>query len=223
MHREDEEAFEQEAKARLIQDGDDKWEASKWLGRTGWPRHLEGIDQGELKALMRAIGDDEPELQQMWRVFNTVLDEAYAATERCYPGTAELFEIARKEVSSETPTMPFQGKMEVNAWTKYKDKWRILLCIWVRVEFWDEEDRPKYRMTIGQRKAFELFSRAIHETITGADVVGRWTEDRVRRSCLDMVIEFLDHRFRNGDHYRSIIISALAIMGLADGGGDMDM
>ncbi|KAI7772852.1 hypothetical protein LZL87_013969 [Fusarium oxysporum] len=131
MHREDEEVFEQEAKARLIQDGDDKWEASKWLGRTGWPRHLEGIDQGELKALMQAIGDDEPELQQMWRVFNTVLDEAYAATERCYPGTAELFEIARKE--------------------------------------------------------------------------------------------FLDHRFRNGDHYRSIIISALAIMGLADGGGDMDM
>ncbi|KAM5520395.1 hypothetical protein FOXYSP1_18819 [Fusarium oxysporum f. sp. phaseoli] len=118
MHREDEEAFEQEAKARLIQDGDDKWEASKWLGRTGWPRHLEGIDQGELKALMRAISNDEPELQQMWRVFNTVLDEAYAATERCYPGTAELFEIACKEVSSETPTMPFQGKMEVNAWTK---------------------------------------------------------------------------------------------------------
>ncbi|KAL9560637.1 hypothetical protein ACKAV7_015200 [Fusarium commune] len=118
MHREDEEAFEQEAKARLIQNGDDKWEASKWLGRTGWPRHLEGIDQGELKALMRAIGDDEPELQQMWIVFNTVLDEAYAATERCYPGTAELFEIARKEASSETPTMPFQGKMEANAWIK---------------------------------------------------------------------------------------------------------
>ncbi|KAL9572228.1 hypothetical protein ACKAV7_003641 [Fusarium commune] len=222
MHREDEEAFEQEAKARLIQNGDDKWEASKWLGRTGWPRHLEGIDQGELKALMRAIGDDEPELQQMWIVFNTVLDEAYAATERCYPGTAELFEIARKEASSETPTMPFQGKMEANAWIKYKDRWRTLLCIWVRVELWDEEDRPKFRMTIGQRKAFELFSRAIHETITGADAVGRWTEDRVRRSCLDMVIQFLDHRFRNGDHYRSIIISALAIMGLADGGGDMD-
>ncbi|EXA28835.1 hypothetical protein FOVG_19585 [Fusarium oxysporum f. sp. pisi HDV247] len=223
MHREDEEAFEQEAKARLIQDGDDKWEASKWLGRTGWPRHLEGIDQGELKALMRAIGDDEPELQQMWIVFNTVLDEAYAATKRCYPGTAELFEIARKEASSETPTMPFQGKMEANAWIKYKDRWRTLLCIWVRVELWDEEDRPKFRMTIGQRKAFELFSRAIHETITGADAVGRWTEDRVRRSCLDMVIQFLDHRFKNGDHYRSIIISALAIMGLADGGGDMDM
>src|SRR6478736_5495758 len=89
---------QQGADARSVQDGDDKWEASKWLGRTGWPRHLEGIDQGELKALMRAIGDDEPELQQMWRVFNTVLDEAYAATERCYPGTAELFEIACKEV-----------------------------------------------------------------------------------------------------------------------------
>ncbi|KAI7767511.1 hypothetical protein LZL87_013756 [Fusarium oxysporum] len=118
--------------------------------------------------------------------------------------------------------MPFQGKMEANAWIKYKDRWRTLLCIWVRVELWDEEDRPKFRMTIGQRKAFELFSRAIHETITGADAVGRWTEDRVRRSCLDMVIQFLDHRFRNGDHYRSIIISALAIMGLADGGGDMD-
>ncbi|KAH7154758.1 hypothetical protein DER46DRAFT_578575 [Fusarium sp. MPI-SDFR-AT-0072] len=137
---------------------------------------------------MQAIGDKEPKLQQMWRVFNTVLDEAYAAIERYYPSMAELFEITYKEV-----------------------------------EFWDKEDRPKYQMMIGQRKAFELFSRAIHETITGADLVGRWTKDRVRRSCLDMVIQFLDHRFRNRDHYRSIIISALAIIGLADGGGDIDI
>lgn len=38
-----------------------------------------------------------------------------------------------------------------------------------------------------------------------------------------MVIEFLDYRFRNGDYYRSIIISVLAIIGLADSSGNIDI
>jgi len=42
----------------------------------------------------------------------------------------------------------------------------------------------------------------------------------LQRDCLDVVVQFLDHPFKNGNHYESIIISALAIMGFdREGGG----
>ncbi|KAM5527653.1 hypothetical protein FOXYSP1_20015 [Fusarium oxysporum f. sp. phaseoli] len=127
IQQEDRDQFESEANAR-IQAASDKWEAERWLNRCGWPRYLEGVERDEIRALLQPIGDDEPVLQRMWEIFERVLDEAYTATSRCFPGTAELFEIERRE--------------------------------------------------------------------------------------------FLDHPFKNGDHYESIIIGALAIMGFdREGGG----
>lgn len=64
IHKEDEEAFESEAKA-MIRAGDDKWEADSWLNRTGWAVHLRGMDKDRLRATMEPIRDDEPVLQRM--------------------------------------------------------------------------------------------------------------------------------------------------------------
>ncbi|PNP50596.1 hypothetical protein FNYG_15951 [Fusarium nygamai] len=96
IHQEDEDAFESEDKAR-IHNIHDKWEASPWLNRTGWPAHLDGFEPDVLRESMRAIEDDEPVLQRKWAIFNSVLDKAYEAAIRCSPGSAELFEIERKE------------------------------------------------------------------------------------------------------------------------------
>ncbi|KAH7173082.1 hypothetical protein DER46DRAFT_679220 [Fusarium sp. MPI-SDFR-AT-0072] len=112
IHQEDEDAFESEDKAR-IQNIHDKWEASLWLNRTGWPAHLDGFEPDVLRQSMRAIEDDEPVLQRN-------------------PGSAELFEIERKEAHV-TTQMPFNGRMEDDAWPKYKERWKILMCIWQRV------------------------------------------------------------------------------------------
>jgi hypothetical protein len=139
IHDDDEQAFESEANGS-IQNVNDKWEAEAWLIRCGWPRHLEGIDPNRLRALLQPIGDDEPVLQRMWEVFEQVLDDAYNATVReCYPGTAELFEIARKEAHI-TTTKPFQGLMEPDAWERYKSRWQQLLCIWKRYDSWNVRD-----------------------------------------------------------------------------------
>ncbi|KAL3587665.1 hypothetical protein FPOAC2_13563 [Fusarium poae] len=174
-------AFEDEASGRRVQDIDDKNEAHQWLGRCGWPRHLEGIRIDRLRTLLEPISDDEPVLQRMWEVLESVMDAAYQATARqCYPGTAELFEIARKEAHM-TTTKPFQGLMEPDAWVRYKSWWKQLLCIWKRYDEWD------------------AFDNGIRQVVTGADRAGRYTADRLQRSCLDAMVQFFDHPLKSGN------------------------
>lgn len=69
--------------------------------------------------MLQPISDKEPGLQKMWQVFERALDSAYVAASRCSPGTAELLEIERKEVYT-TPSKPFEGIMEPDAWMRYK-------------------------------------------------------------------------------------------------------
>jgi hypothetical protein len=74
-------------------------------------------------------------------------------------------------------------------------------------------------MTRRQEEAWNEFNRGITQVVTGADVRGIYTPERFHRDCLDTVVQFLDHPFKSGNHYDSIIISALAVMGLDEGGG----
>lgn len=61
----------------------------------------------------------------------------------CSLGMAELYEVERKEIYV-TPETPFNGRMEPKLWENYKDKWRILMCIWQWMELLDEDERPLY-------------------------------------------------------------------------------
>jgi hypothetical protein len=60
------------------------------VDRVEWVRHLQDIDIERLRALMEPIRQDEPVLQQMWVIFERVLDRAYAAAVDCSPGTAKV-------------------------------------------------------------------------------------------------------------------------------------
>ncbi|RTE68056.1 hypothetical protein BHE90_017567, partial [Fusarium euwallaceae] len=79
--------------------------------------------------------------------------------------------------------------------------------------------RPPYRMTIRQEELWKSFDKGVTQVVTGTDSAGRYTPERLQRSCLDAVVQFFDHPFKNGNHYESIIISALAVMGLEREGG----
>ncbi|KAH7113582.1 hypothetical protein EDB81DRAFT_862505 [Dactylonectria macrodidyma] len=125
-------AFESEAEAR-IQDASDKWEAERWLKRTGWPAHLAHIDRTRLREqVLQPIGDKESVYRRCGR-----FSSAYWTTR-----TAELFEIERKEVTV-TPNKPFEGIMEPDAWVRYKEQWRIMMCTWVRLESWGKQDKVR--------------------------------------------------------------------------------
>ncbi|TPX16410.1 uncharacterized protein E0L32_012428, partial [Thyridium curvatum] len=264
IHQEEEQAFEAEAKSQM-HEADDKWEADRWLRRCGWSRHLANTDQERLRGMLQPIDDAEVVLQQMWQSLDRVLDSAYTAATQCHQGSAELFEVERKETTI-TPSKPFQPLMEPDSWGRYKEVWKKLLAIWQRMESWDERDRaaesstgvhgsdgddgdeddgdsstansdeeegnssttssptsspahgrPEYRMTIQQARAWQRFMDGINKVIAGEDT--RPSEAETDRMCLDTIVEFLDHPFKNGNHYESIIISALAVMGLDPCGG----
>ncbi|CAM1507673.1 Fc.00g073140.m01.CDS01 [Cosmosporella sp. VM-42] len=269
IHWEDEEAFESEAKAP-IKDDDDKNEANAWLGRCGWAHHLKEVDKEELQKASEPIRDDEPVLQQMWGVLERVLENAYYAAGQYQPGSAELFEIERKE-STITTTTPFRGLMEADAWARYKEYWKKLLTIWERLESWERDGssqdgsrviesdtntnadsdtdsdtnsdtnsdtdtetkseasrgsgkgrgpRPAYRMTIKQERLWGSFREGIVGTVAGPPRRrSQCTAEELEYRCLDAVVGFLDHPFQNGNHYESIIISGLAVMGLEPDGG----
>ncbi|KAF4473075.1 ATP-dependent DNA helicase Q1 [Fusarium albosuccineum] len=261
IYREDEAAFETEAQAR-IQDHDDKHDADRWLNRCGWPRHLEGIERDELRRLLEPIGDDEAVLQRMWQILEGVLDSAYGVATRCEPGTAELYELERKEAHI-TTSKPFAGLMEADAWARYKAWWKTLMSIWKRMEEMggvgpdesrdgegsagegEEDDtdsssvestsrgsssstgghptgrprRPPYRMTIRQEELWKEFDRGVTAVVKGTGRAHQYSSEGLQRSCLDVVIQFFDHPFKNGSHYENIVISALAVMGFDSRGG----
>ncbi|GKU08712.1 unnamed protein product, partial [Fusarium langsethiae] len=81
------------------------------------------------------------------------------------------------------------------------------------------DPRPPYKMTIQQEELWKAFDNGIRQVVTGADRAGRYTADRLQRSCLDAMVQFFDHPLKSGNHYESIVISALAVMGLDEGGG----
>jgi hypothetical protein len=80
--------------------------------------------------------------------------------------------------------------------------------------------RPSYRMTIRQEELWKAFDKGVTQVVNGTDRDSQYTPERLQRDCLDVVVQFLDHPFKNGDHYESIVIGALAIMRFdREGGG----
>lgn len=82
------------------------------------------------------------------------------------------------------------------SWENYKDKWRTLMCVWQRMELLDEDERPPYRLTTKQAKRWGEFRTGVKAVVSGSDKIGRYTDDRLQRACLDMVVSMLDHHCR---------------------------
>ena len=76
-----------------------------------------------------------------------------------------MFEVEGNEVHGNMPTTPFNGRMEADAWATYKGRWITLMCIWQRVESWEE--RPPYRMTMKQRGKWSGFVKAVEAVVQG--------------------------------------------------------
>jgi hypothetical protein len=69
-----------------------------------------------------------------------------------------------------------------------------------------------------QAKIWGAFRVAVRVVMSGSDGIGGYTDDRLQRAYLDMMVSMLVHPLRNKNHYGSIIVSALAVMGMNDYG-----
>ncbi|KAF5483092.1 hypothetical protein CGCA056_v015150 [Colletotrichum aenigma] len=148
------------------------------------------------------------------RRFDRVLDQARATSAPNTVGLAVLFEAQRTEAHVK-PRRPFDNRMEDDTWARYKGVWLCLLCVWFRTQEMDDDKRPPYKLTPSQAEAWDLFEQMAEVASTGT---GHQTQEKLERAALDMLISMLDHQLKGGD-YSSALLSALAVMGIAENGG----
>ncbi|RKK64105.1 hypothetical protein BFJ69_g16792 [Fusarium oxysporum] len=201
-----------------IKVADEKKEPSAWLERTGWADHLQKFKaKKDLLPLVAPVQEDEPVLQVMCDTFDRVANHAKAAAAPSTVGLAALYQIERKEIHIK-PSKPFDNRLEDESWAQYKSYWMTMLRIWQRMEGRQDEDRPPYKLTIRQGNLWDKFEEAAEAVVAGQAREKGLTDEKMERLCLDMLIGMLDHQFKQS-HYDSIVLSALAIMGINEDGG----
>ncbi|KAF5487470.1 hypothetical protein CGCS363_v013910 [Colletotrichum siamense] len=198
----------------LIRVANERLEPSPWLARVGWAVHLKGLSASALFNTTAPINEDEVVLQAMWATVDRVLDQARATSAPNTVGLAVLFEAQRTEAHVK-PRRPFDNRMEDDTWARYKGVWLSLLCVWFRTQEMDDDKRPPYKLTSSQGEAWDFFEQMAEAASTGT---GHQTQEKLERAALDMLISMLDHQLKGGD-YSSALLSALAVMGIAENGG----
>ncbi|GJC88126.1 hypothetical protein ColLi_10964 [Colletotrichum liriopes] len=159
----------------------------------------------------------------MWTVVDSVLDQSRAISAPNTVGHAVLFEVQRKEVHVKPPR-PFDNRIEDDTWARYKEVWRKLVCVWFRTQEMPEDERPPYRLTKTQGELWDAFEGVVEAAVhDGAMHDGAEApREEVERVGLAMLVSMLDHRLKGGQ-YENALISALAVMGIRDDGGWVDI
>ncbi|KAH9205103.1 hypothetical protein DL95DRAFT_104236 [Leptodontidium sp. 2 PMI_412] len=102
-----------EAKERReIKEFDEARESNPWLRRVKWQAHTAGLDAEKLRELVSPVGDDEPELQVLYKAFDWMIQNAQYTTVQEVVGQAALFEVNKKKAKQETQ-MPFDSWMDI--------------------------------------------------------------------------------------------------------------
>ncbi|KAJ0299009.1 hypothetical protein KNSL1_013682 [Colletotrichum chrysophilum] len=202
----------------IIRVTSEKLEPNPWLHRVGWAEHLRGLDANTLFKTTEAIREEETTLQRMWETVSTVLDQSRAASGPNTVGHAVLFEAQRSEAHVK-PRRPFDNRMEEDTWTRYKDVWRVLLCIWFRTQEMTDEERPPYKLTTQQEDTWDRFEQLAEAADTDA---ARIPQQEREQAGLRMLMAMLDHQLK-ASHYDNALISALAVMGISEDGGWVDI
>ncbi|KXX72843.1 hypothetical protein MMYC01_210575 [Madurella mycetomatis] len=222
------------------EDAEGKNAPSPWLRRVGWARHLGGFDWAWLRRTVSLVasdgwpavddddddsdgdgdgdGDDSPAsrarlVQLAWDSVGRVVRQAQrACTAIDEVGLAVLFEVNRKELGVKPPR-PFDSRLEPATTDRYINVWKKAVGYLLRTSAYDPASRPAYRLTLKQRRLLRLFSRRLRDS-GGSE--GDF--DRVDRVCLDLLVALLDHPLL-GASYDSVLLSALAALGVRDDGG----
>ena len=197
---------------QTIKAGDDKAEPNPWLQRVGWAQHLQGLDKARLRETVGPVKEDEAVLQRMCEGLERVLNHAQAAVAGMPRGHAVLFEVNRKSADIK-PNKLFDSRMEDDSWARYKEVFRKLLCFVQRTQEWQDKEGPPYEFTKQQGDLYdEFFEGAAEQPASEADM------SIIDRLCLDTMVAFFDHQY-NHTHYKNVIISGLAVIGIREDGG----
>jgi superfamily II DNA helicase RecQ len=133
-------------------------------------------------------------------------------------GAAVLFEMHRE--TEVKPSTPFVATMEKDSWSRYCIFVGQILMYIFRTQEWRDEDRPAYTLTRQQGNIFDRLSAIVGSSIDSAgdaddaDV----QRDQMDKHCRDLVVALFDHHYHISP-YESVVISALAVMGIRGDNG----
>lgn len=200
---------------RAIEVANEKKEPNPWVERTGWARHLEGLAPIRLRDTIRPVEENEPALAFILASFTRVIHSARQTAHPKRVGLAILFEAERREVHSK-PDKPLDNRLEETTWAQYQSTFRKLLRYLIRVEEWDNDLQPPYRLTTKQGNLLDAFCEAAEAMATeGVADIGEAMLDRL---CVDTIIALFDHRVKE-TQYENAIVSGLAVLGIEEDGG----
>lgn len=166
-------------------------------------------------------------LQLAWESVSRTILAAQALCASDSVGSAVLFEVNRKAVNVKPPK-PFDARLETRTTERYTNLWKRVAAYLFRISCWEEEGgdagagfvRPPFRLTEGQQAAFLAFRAALAKRL-GPSCAAAANEaglEAVDRACLDFLVALLDHPLP-GSSYDSVLLSALAAVGIRDDGG----
>lgn len=198
----------------------------------GWPA---SAGQGVAAARAAAAANDVWLLQLAWESTSRTIGAAQAACEYEAAGAAVLFEVNRKTVG-EKPHKPFDGRLELRTTERYANLWKRIVAYLLRSQAWPASNRPPYRLTPAQEAALAAFRAALLASAAAEEIEIEKKKKKKKtkkggvrrkkpgsaqladRACLDLLISLLDHPLL-GASYDSVLLSALAVVGIRDDGG----
>jgi len=114
-----------------IQADTNRFEANPWLNRTGWAKHLKGLDREWLVTLIRKPEKNERALRKLCQAVEMVIWKAQQASRASIVGRAAMNYINRREMGNNTNEKPFNASQTGKTMIKYSGWWiAIVRYIW---------------------------------------------------------------------------------------------
>ncbi|KAK4158610.1 hypothetical protein QBC43DRAFT_348513 [Cladorrhinum sp. PSN259] len=120
-----------------------------------------------------------------------------------------------------TPSTPFTSRLEPQTIERYTNVWKRVVGYIFRTINLDDSDRPPYKFQQHQTDALIQFQYYLSYTTNTVSEQTEQTESLTKaldRACLDFLVTLLDQQLPHSS-YDSVLLSALAVMGIRQDGG----
>ena len=198
-----------------------KPQASPWLERTRWPRHLAGIRlHDDAAGLARLPDQGERILDTLSASVDRLIEQVYVSlcedkinifAQRCI----RFFLPHRKAYSQ-----PSMVKQQKATYSTYKDLWKRLLCFVCRTSDLRQSTPLRYTLTSRQTAALdallssaERIKHANHLNPSPSSTADDKVHQQLDSLCLAFCIALLDHQLK-GDLFDSVVLNCLAVISI---------
>jgi hypothetical protein len=222
---------EQDARAQIYNSQASKTEVSPWLEMTRWPRYFHGLNMADVAPLAHAANPiTEPALVLLGESFDQLIERAHQSIREDKVSVFDQAQInsfiAGRSGKHDRMLMV---KLAKSTFRAYKSIWKRLLYFVYRTSQPTQSIPLLHRLTTAQlfhldralHLAEELYSLRCQRGSDTPPAEGEFAGDVVRdldKACLLLCIALLDHTLQ-GDHFESVVLSFLAVLGIDENGG----